>query len=426
MLDREYESELFIDFLITRNNTKEIMKQYKKEIMDIFDYNSILIVYQKIATSNFYSSKQIDNFKDILNFIIDNRANEYDEVETMCLKGIVEDTINIEPSYNFYYQEFIEKYNNFDNLINDSCQMINKKEIEETVQFDYLVYKYLTGPFSLEDNFSLIINPYFLLSINKFLYEKPLIFSDENIKKRTINTLNIIEAYYKDNNIEFDNKHLKYLLELVELEASPVDLKSIKEYNMKLLLHKIMIDNRKIDNTEYKDLILTDYFIENLNDMLLKFKNNGIGKYYSYNVKERLEYVLMYILNNKNDNKTKIKYNEIRYLLNQIEFSTFNAFLYDEAEIKYSDFEIFKRFFIKLIFGRDLPLEEDMRISVGRDYDVFQLLFSKKEIDESKIDPYYARSIKKFQIEIPEIFGIDDIVEKVDKIMNSDKVLKKR
>lgn len=425
MFDIEYEIELFVDFLITRNNTKEILEQYKEEIMNKFDYETILQVYNKIATSNLYSKEQIDNYKEVLNFVINNRTEDNDKSETICLKGIVEDIKNVEPSYEFYYQEFIKKFTNLDNFIDNECQMIYKEQIELSVQYDYIVYQYLTAPFDLSKSFDLIINPNFVLSINKFLSEIPEMFKDETLKNRTINYLNYLIAYSEENNVQIDN-NIEHLVCLVRTESSPVNIDLLKEYNMSLLIHKIIVDNRKIEETEYKDLVLTNYFIENLNNFISNLKLTSNGKKYSKGVKQRLEYVLLYILNNRNDNEIKIKYNEMKYLLDKTVFSSFDLFLYDEAEIKYSDFEIFKRFFIKLIFGRDLPLEEDMKISIGRDYDTFQLLFDKEDIDLNKVDPYYVRSIKKFQIEIPEIFDSNRVLERTEKIITNKKILRKR
>lgn len=425
MFDIEYEIELFVDFLITRNNTIEILEEYKEEIMDIFNYKTILEVYNKIATSNLYSKEQIDNFKSVLNFVIKNGNKEYDEAEIICLKGIVEDATNIEPSYEFYYQEFIKKFTNLDNFIDNEYQMIYKEKIELSVQYDYIIYKYLISSFDLSKSFNLVINPNFPLSINKFLFEIPQIFKDENIKNRTINYLNYLIAYNDENNIKID-ANVDYLINLVKKETSPINIDIIKEYNMLLLIHKVMVDNRNVDDTDYKDLIVTDYFIENLNNMLLKFKHNSIGKYYGFDIKERIKYILSYILNKRNDNKIKIKYNEMMSLLDNIPFSKINYFLYDEAEVKYTGFEYLKRSIVRILFGSDMSLEEDMKLSIGRDYDALQLLFSKEEIDINKIDPYYVRSIKKFQIDIPEIFDNDRILERTEKILTSEKVLRKR
>lgn len=425
MFDIEYEIKLFVDFLITRDNVNEIIEQYKEEIINTFNYKTILEVYNKIATANLYSKEQIDNFKSILNFVIENRTKEHDESETICLKGIVEDIINIEPSYEFYYQEFVKKFTNLDNFIDNEYQMIHKEKIELSVKYDYIVYEYLTAPFDLSKSLNLIINPNFVLSINKFLSEKPEIFKDEILKTRTINYLNYLIAYNEENKIKNDD-NIEYLIYLVRKEASPLNIDIIKKYNVLLLINKIMVDNRNIDNTDYKDVITTDYFIENLNNMLLKLKNNGIGKYYGYDIKERLKYILSYILNKRNDNETKIKYNEMMSLLDKISFSKLNYFLYDEAEIKYTGFEFFKRSIVRIIFGRDMSLEEDMKLSIGRDYDALQLLFSKEDIDLNKIDPYYVRSIKKFQTDIPEIFDNDRILERAEKILTNQKVLRKR
>lgn len=426
MLNKEYESELLMDFLITRDNTDKIMEEYKDEIVEMFDYATVLNIYSKIGTPNLYSKEQIDNFKKVLSFIIQNRdLNKEDETETKCLIGIKDDIKNIEASYDFYYLEFTEKFNDLDNFIDNNYQMIDKEKIELSVQYDYLVYQYLTKPFTVSNGFKLIINPNFILSINKFLSEKPELFKDEEIKTKTIISLKLIETYNKEKNIKTDER-INDLVYLIKTETQPIDIQLLKDYNMLLLIHKVIVDNRKIEDTEYKDLILTDYFIENLNKMLQHLKTNSTGKYYGYDVKERLKYVLFYILDKRNDNKTKIKYNEMMFLLDKIAFSKLNYFLYDEAEIKYTQLEFLKKFIVRLIFGSNISLEEDMKVSIARDYDAFQLLLSKEDIDLNKIDPYYIRSIKKFQMDIPEIFSNNRVLERVDKILTSEKVLKKR
>lgn len=429
MLNKEYEIELFIDFLIVRNNTKEIIKEYEQEILDTFDYNELLYSYQKLANSDFYSQEQLENFKEVLNFIIEKRIeNNKDELETECLKCIKDDISSIEPSYDFYYQEFVEKFNNLDDYINNNCQMITKKELDESVQYDYFVYKYLTNKLSLDYDFNKIINYNFVLSINKFLSENPELFLDENFKKRAINSLNLIMAYYEENNIEIDNNYINKIINIINNVSTKktFDIDNLRWYNIQLLINKIIVDNRKFDDTEYKDIILTDYFIKNLKETFLILKRTNTSKYYNFEVKDRLEYLLNYILNHRHDNKTKIDCNEMFYLLNGMTFSKLNYFLYDEASLKYTGFAFFKKAIIKWLFGRDISLEEDMKISIGRDYDTLSLLLSKEEIDVNKIDPYTSLSIKKFLREIPEIFDSDIISAKVDKILTSDKVYRKR
>jgi len=423
----DYEIELFVDFLITRDNTEEIMNDYKQEILDTFDYQTTLLVSKKIATSKLYTEDQIYNFRNVLHFVMENKFIK--EKNLKQIKGLIDliyEVASVEPTYDFYYEEFTSKYNNLDMFINSDCQMISKKEMDLSVQYDYFAYKYLTSPVSLTQDFNLVINQNFILSINKFLSEIPEIFLDKEIKNKTINSLNLIIAYCEENESEINIDQIKSLINLVSLNADPVDIDLIKYYNLTLLIRKIMVDNRKIEDTEYKEMILTDYFIENLKETLQILERNGTSKYYKYEIKERLEYVLTYILNHRNDNKTKINHNEMKYLLNKMQFSKLNYFLYDEAALKYTGFEFVKQSFIKWIFGSNISLEEDMKTSIARDYDALQILLSKEELDENKIDPYYVRSIKKFQMDMPQLFYSEQVLKKAEKILTSEKVLKKR
>lgn len=258
-------------------------------------------------------------------------------------------------SYQFYYKELTSKYNDL-SFYNDGNAIIwSKKDISESLKYDFRVLFLYLEDNKLENDLLFILDQKFLASLRKiYMIDKDLfynsLFTNRYIKilKMNIDFLNniddnIIKLYIKHNYMNQEN----YVINLNEMEKMKKDC---------LKLMDMICNDKRIFNygdflSHYKMLLLEEYLFNNgkINEQILDLEFiysyiDGISDNFLTNNSKKLLIDLMDTAKKNSYNLEEYNYYLVR--LNSLEVSKHtnykervlrtNHLLIDENELKES------------------------------------------------------------------------------------------
>ena len=285
------------DYLLLKDDIDEELIRFKniiltKEFIDVLRFLLNNINHLNMS----YPMNSYLNATKLLNYIKKNTNYKLDE--------LVDSVYNITDFSNEKYNyEYIIKQLSLNLEMNKNIVIWNKKNIEESMLYDYIVTKSLN---SSDDDFlskylpNFVFNKNVIFSINKIIKENKLLLEDKKIKKRLrtiVNTnLNIIsksdmedifslyiEQNYNKYNDNFNTQEIEIFKELNQNivnmlnnpEINVFNIESIKEYFDYLKIdHFIYSDDSKIDNSILLDNIY--FYIDNVVAITLPAKNKLI------------------------------------------------------------------------------------------------------------------------------------------------------
>ncbi len=258
-------------------------------------------------------------------------------------------------SYQFYYKELTSKYNDLSFYNDGNAIMWSKKDISESLKYDFRVLFLYLKDDKLENNLPFLLDQKFLASLRKiYMIDKDLfynsLFTNRYIKilKMNIDFLNniddnIIKLYIKHNYMNQEN----YVINLNEMEKMKKDC---------LKLMDMICNDKRIFNygdflSHYKMLLLEEYLFNNgkINEQILDLEFiysyiDGISDNFLPNNSKKL---LIDLMDTAKKNSCNLEeYNHYLVRLNSLEVSKHinykerilrtNHFLIDEKELKES------------------------------------------------------------------------------------------
>ncbi|MDD3452876.1 MAG: hypothetical protein PHN42_01175 [Bacilli bacterium] len=431
----EYYFDLLNDYLFFSKDINKDLNEIKDILLQIDYLNYFDNHLDKIFKNSIYPSDIVNNINQTINYIgklieKDKEREDYDILKGIYYRIYGRFLLNkINNSYEIYYNEFAHKFNDLDFYLKNNYQIIYKETIEKSLRFDFTVmqsYFLDSNNFinSINDLFS--NNPYYLLSIKKFLYDFPKIFLDDKIKKRTINVLeyNIALCEEARENKE-DNKYLNFINENKELieRIKKVNIKSMdnsldiidfKQIFNITIIKKIIASNIDLEKSEFKNYIVTEEFME--------FLNVFIDKSYEYignSDKHKINELIDFICEQNNTEIIKIKTNELKTKMQQIKLDNVNMYR-KESTYKKKIHELVIDDVINYIY-EDLNTElaeEEMRFSIHYDYEVIKAYicdeeeFIKKIKKKIFIDENFLYTMNLFLDNYPSLFSSKKILNR--------------
>lgn len=285
------------DYLLLKDDIDEELIRFKDIILTEEFIDVLRFLLNNINHLNMsYPMNSYLNATKLLTYIKKNTNYKLDE--------LVDSVYNITDFSNEKYNyEYIIKQLSLNLEMNKNIVIWNKKNIEESMLYDYIVTKSLN---SSDDDFlskylpNFIFNKNVIFSINKIIKENKLLLEDKKIKKRLrtiVNTnLNIIsksdmedisslyiEQNYNKYNDNFNTQEIEMFKELNQNivnmlnnpEINVFNIESIKEYFDYLKIdHFIYSDDSKIDNSILLDNIY--FYIDNVVAITIPAKNKLI------------------------------------------------------------------------------------------------------------------------------------------------------
>lgn len=319
-------------------------EDYKEIVLnDIFLYELENILEENIE-NNLYTEEMYERLGKLIEYINSN-------VEIKNITNLY-NMLKEYPSYEFYNNEFLFKYDLINNDLKDKIFVWNKKEIEESVKDDYTIILCLNLDFEkfkeiYSSKYAGNIN--YLLFLNKFIKTFPSLILDKKYKEKILYTLeynqkleNKSEMFTKMN----DNIYNK----VTNLKKKDINrhfnLKTFEQLYYNTMFEKMIVLNEKVDIDYTNPKVLNNlyYFIDgykllfnvymknNLINIMDKFKNNiknlnlkeyneQLIKVNSMNLSEN-KFIINYLLN-KNKKKELVEILTNPYLINEyLEFLT--------------------------------------------------------------------------------------------------------
>ena len=416
------------DYLLLKDDIDEELIRFKDIILTEEFIDVLRFLLNNINHLNMsYPMNSYLNATKLLTYIKKNTNYKLDE--------LVDSVYNITDFSNEKYNyEYIIKQLSLNLEMNKNIVIWNKKNIEESMLYDYIVTKSLN---SSDDDFlskylpNFIFNKNVIFSINKIIKENKLLLEDKKIKKRLrtiVNTnLNIIsksdmedisslyiEQNYNKYNDNFNTQEIEIFKELNQNivnmlnnpEINVFNIESIKEYFDYLKIdHFIYSDDSKIDNSILLDNIY--FYIDNVVAITLPAKNKLIKLLESY----------------KNIATDKEKYNCYINEANSLNPSEDVTY---EFKTRSSIFTYIKASVLKMQ-GND-SLYKNVLSSRMQDLYNFELLILDDEFFDKNVMYInlnsFQYSLKKFMDEYPSMFLSEQVLSRsltiIDKYKNLD------
>lgn len=366
-------------------------------------------------------------------------------------------------SNDYFYDEFDIKYNDLKDYLFDSIHVWSKKDMIESICYDYFVYVSLSSSSSkyIEQYMpEFILNKKYILSINKILYEAPFILEVEEFKDRIKGILKANITYLEDiEDEQFDlevlNLYARKNYEVPKAKQITIPIEELQDFKQKNLNLLEKIDHNRdylftfeYFKTYYESLKLEyhlffdyDYDVSDisLNTIYSYLETSKRDKLLGNNQKNELINVMdqkkQELLSNMKpeDKKTFLK----EYNKNLVEL---NEYVPNELGNKWNqvlDRLDFGQYLIKWIktYISDPHALDEVFTSQEYDLDIFDMyLLSDEEFEQIKkrfVTPYTAYCIRKFSEDSEHLFLDPLIYSRTKEVLtlentkNSRKVLRK-
>lgn len=390
---KEYSDLLLIEALLIDNDIENNFNSLKEDIKAI-DKESIIGFINDQVEQNIYNQRHLNNLKKLINYLnLENKEELYKIID------------NLEPSNDVYYYEYTSKYDVLKNIIEYKYSTLNVELLKSSIYYDYFAFESLKVDSNtyIEKYLPYILdNQLYLLFVNKLFSEYPDIFLDKKITKRIFSVLNY------DINSTNDKEMLNYLKKLIKKveyfskhkDATIFDYDKFKYHKNLNLLHNILISNEDI--SVFHDYIMNGNFIDFLDIFIdiCEEKNKNNAFLYNENMKNRFVKILNYIMDRKEDNYFKRKYNLMMYKWSKFKSNTSEGmFYYLEIESKYNIKELAK------ILKYEYHLIQVAKMSI-----IYEgLLYETYSLDENKFNQMIST------------LNIEEFVRWLEKMMFLDK-----
>lgn len=378
-------------------------EDYKEVILSNIFLWSLESLLEENIKNNLYTEEMYQKLGKLIEYINSNIETE----ETKNITNLY-NMLKEYPSYEFYNNEFLLKYDLINDDLKNKIFVWNKKEIEKSIKDDYIIILYLNLDFEkfkeiYSSKYTGNIN--YLLFLNKFIKLFPNLLFDKKYKEKILYTLeynkkleNKSEMFTKMNDsiynkvTNFKKKDINRYFNLDAFEQIYYDAMFEK---MIVLNEKVDIDytNPKLLNNLYNfideyDSIFNVYMKNNLINIMDRFKNNikdlNLKEYNEYLIKvnsmdlSENKFIINYLLN-KNINKKnelieilKNPYLTYEYLeLINLDFNFLESLLCNNEE-----FEKYMEHFI---------YSDDYMLTIERYLKECPLMFKNKEISDRVI-----------------------------------------
>lgn len=380
------------DYLLLTKNIDEALEKYKDivrstEFLLEFTYLLNALNYPKIAKYN--AKKIVDKFGNLLS--IDAKEEYYMLIDKK------------EESYSIYEMEFLVKNNTID--FENDYYVWTMDDFDKSLEFDILFIDSLMASreqFDKEYLDQLVMNPYFLYSVNKIAYVKPYLLDQDALmricdviamnkeiidkKREIIRTNNFDYAELKKQD-KFYTMNVNTMTFLMNLTNSKFALNELQSYYQMLVIEEYIFNNDKMDTSMISINNIYRY-IDSLSSIEKIAKNN-----------------LIYLLDSKKGNikgEELLRYNRHLRTLNSLKNSKISNDIDYLMEIR------------KTIFPKSKKLQEEqkryyeVKESNKNNLKIFELLISNEDnfcatLDDG-IKSYYMYSLIKFINEMPFLF----------------------
>ena len=382
---KEYKDILLIEYLMFSNDIEKDIKDCHNMI-DQIDTEKLQEFVISLTDENIYTEKNLKNLSSIITYL----KSKFYRYEFLC-----EILKKVEPSYDIYYYEYLEKFEVLKESIKAPNQVIPRKFLEDSIRFDFYAFSALSSKSNIyvENHLKFLIhNPLTLLFIQKLLNEKPELLKSETLLKRIKQILNFnIQTLDDDKEIEYNQKLLKKVDYFKKNKNAVVfDYEALLYYKNISFLEYLLTHSVSYD--DYKEYVTSEPFFYFLEDHIVDLKEGKIKFLYNQTMKNKFKEIISYILNQGVDNSKKIRCNHLLQDWSTFRIENTDEFYYNEMRLKYS--------IIKLFSYPDFDtFKKDIDLSIRYDYFILETYTLDDKHFEEMIPnisvEYYIKWMKK-------------------------------
>ena len=362
----KYSDLLFIEFLMFSDDIEKEMNDFANLINEI-SIESINEIMDTITSENIYTEKNLNNFKIMLKKL---NIENYNRLEQIIDSAV--------PSNDIYYYEYLEKFDVLENEINNVHNAVPKKLLENSIRFDfYAFYALISNKDDYITKFfpHLLNNQLFILFIKKILNEQPDFLLNKTVNTRIVGLLNVYLCNYDPDYIMKLKQKVNYFTK--NKQAIVFDYEKFK-YHYDTSFFKYLITSN-VDISIYHNYVISDEFINYINEEISKYE---LGQYkntfpYLENQKNRVKYILKYVLNYKQNNEYKLLYNSLMYKLDNLQST--NQF-YNEEYVN-------RNRILDIILNKEFS-EEEINYDLKNEYEILRI---------------YSLNANEFILNVPKI-----------------------
>lgn len=406
---QKYRDKLLLEFLM-------FSKEIDKEILDFsdsllqMDINSIYELVENIEEGNIYTKHNIDNLIKVVKFLKSN-LGEYENIMYTLLSVV--------PSYDIYYNEYLNKWNVLESSIEYNYNSVPTKLIEDSIRFDYYAFStFFVSPNDYISKFlrNLYHNNLYLLFVNKLLKEYPDAVLEPIVQKRISSILQFnIDTIENEDAIK-ENKRLlnqvKYFAK--NKKAKVYDYEKFEYYKNKSFVEYLITSDADLE--KYHDYLISDKFITFLNMLMTKDEKEELS--YNTSMIYNLKNLLSYILNYRQDNWYKNIYNMLLFRINDCKGKNEIDFYLNEI---FDRKGIVKGFMISM--EGLLNIMNKINLSVCADYYIFETYSLPEEYFDQMLDSideeYYKLWFSKMKSLHPDFFRNEILKRRTIKILET-------
>lgn len=406
-----YKNLLTLEYLMFSDDINEDIKNLNYLLLELHPLIFESMV-EEMKRKNYYTEKNIDNLKRVIEHYKDKFA-DYEK--------LLNDLNNIKPSYDYYYYEYLSKYDAIKSSIKSEFDCVPVKFMNESIRFDFCAF---FGFYSSKEEFEKQLLPLFAenklynLFLKKLLAECPVCLENTLVIKRI---KKVLETGIKNSN---DKKYVeeskKLLNEIIyyskNKKIETYDLDKFEKHYNRAFFEYLIVNN--VDYQIYMDYIKSDKFLEFLEKYIIEL-NKLEDKVFIYNheMTNRFRKIIKSIYDEEISSSTKIRCNTILGLwpYNKV---TDTDILYEIESVSTNTFNEI----IENIFDHK-TMRLKMKFSINCNYVIMKIYTLKDEEFEYVIDTIppkqYIGWIRKM-MKLDKSFFLNDILrERTFKILDS-------
>ena len=301
-----YRIILTLEYLMFSNNIEEDVKNLD-HILSNFNPEIFESMVENMTQNNYYTEKNIQNLRKILETYKD-KFEDYEK--------LLSDLDSIEPSYDYYYYEYLSKYDALKCSIKSEYDVIPVELMEQSIRFDFYAF---SGFYVDNEKFEkkwlpvLTNNRLYNLFLKKLLIECQQALDEPIVIKRIKKVLetginNSNDKKYIEESKKILNKIIYYSknknVEIYDLE------KFTKHYNRAFFEYLI---TNNVDYKVYMEYIKSDKFLSFLEEYItgLNEESNNLIFIYNHDMTARFKKIIKSIYDEDINSSTKIRCNTL-------------------------------------------------------------------------------------------------------------------
>ena len=418
-----------LDYLIFTNDLNEILEKVKSNITTSIFLKNLKIRIEKMQEDP-YPKKTRLKIEKILDYIEENSISLNKELDD-CFEALENLCVFSDDKYEDEFlvrQDFLNKENK------NQYIAWNLKEVENSICYDYVVLMSFSAS---QENYinhymdDFILNRNYIYSIKKIHYVFHELFDVSEVKKRTLDLLELdlklLENYDNEVLVEYVRKNYQ----VNNKQEIILNLKDLERMKQEIITTIDTISHsRGIFDIElfsgYYDMLKIENMLENQNQNLPIYSVNSIYSYIEQIQNEKLttsekNKLIDILTTKKNELRDLQEYNHYLVQTNQIPETKIKKNNSIEISCRTDLWTVYKLAFLFRFFHQYDEYEE---ILLSKKYDLKNFesyLLSDEDFEKHKeeyYNTYYCYTIEKFLKEAPWMFYDLTVYQRTIEILN--------